>query len=293
MPTSLRLENDKYTLPLNQVETSDYGVQATSGMTGLGLPPVQVQWVQGAGDGARGRGRRILPRPLDIPIFMRAANEDDLRAYASSLAKMFAGELRLVFVENRDSEWHVPAWREGGGDWVYGEDTDGSKFARTVVTVTAGDPYWTSASEQIVSVENKAAIGLLTGSLSGLHVSSAQAIGKVLLSNDGDVDAKPIWEIHGPGTHFTATSEAGEVLDWVSASSARGPLRVGDVLTIDTAAGTAIDQNGVDCYDGFSARPRMWSIPEGGSTAQLFLQDAVVNQSKVVCRWRARRWVSI
>ena len=67
---SLALENDTDALDLDYVFKYGRGIQALSGATGFGLPPVSIRWLEGAGDGALYRGRRVLPRDIDLPLLV-------------------------------------------------------------------------------------------------------------------------------------------------------------------------------------------------------------------------------
>jgi hypothetical protein len=141
---SLALESDTDTLDLDYVLKHGRGVQVLAGVTGLGLPPVQVRWLEGAGDGAVYRGRRVLPRDIDLPIAVIGTDRNDLRQLWSRFASILDGRCKLRMVEDDGTSWWVYVYRVGGGDYAYGVDTDGETEIRTVVTVRAPNPYWTA-----------------------------------------------------------------------------------------------------------------------------------------------------
>lgn len=62
------LQSQLVTVQLNEIETLVHGISVLPGVTGLGLPNVSVQWLGGAGEGVRYRGRIFLPRDVDLPI---------------------------------------------------------------------------------------------------------------------------------------------------------------------------------------------------------------------------------
>jgi hypothetical protein len=289
---SMVLESGSDTLDLASVEKTGQGVQLLRGVTGLGLPPVQQQYLEGAGDGGRRRGKRVLMRDIDLPLLVQGEDGDGLEQWLSRLATILEDDATLTWIDRNGNPWSTRVARVGGGDYTYGEDTVGEQGAcdiRMVITVRAEDPYFTRKQVSTQTLAPAASKGLLTGSLSALQLTGSQALGTITLHNPGDVKAYPVWTIYGPGNNFKAVSPSGEVLWW------QGSLSTGDVLTIDTrpGAGTAIDQTGTNRFDSFAAAPRMWAIPKGESEATVTMLDITPGVSKIVCSWQPRRWAVI
>lgn len=149
---SLALESDRDYFDLDSVLKGDRGVQVLAGVTGFGLPPVQVRWLEGAGDGATYRGRRVLPRDIDLPLLILGQNRADLSDIWTRFALMMAGKCKLRLIEDDGSSWWTYVYRVGGGDYTYGVDTDGETEIRTVVTLRAPDPFFTAeiATQQVI-----------------------------------------------------------------------------------------------------------------------------------------------
>ncbi|QYW07203.1 minor tail protein [Streptomyces phage TagePhighter] len=283
---TLRLENSLDSLNLNEVETKGYGVQALTGVSGLGLPPVAVQWIEGAGDGAVYRRSRTLPRDIDIPLDIVGRNRQDLKDHISRLSLMLAGPCTLRMIEDDGTNWSTTVVRVGGGEYTYGTDTIGSTDLQTVITLRAGDPYWTSSTITAKQVGGDLTAAAFVSSFGSMPVAASQAIGSILLENTGDASAYPVWEIFGPGNNFKAVSPSGEVLHW------KGSLSAGQRLIVDTRQGTVVDSTGANRYADLAAAPRFWAIDPGISTAEASLLD-VTNASKIVCSWRPRKWMVI
>ncbi|AKY03329.1 hypothetical protein FDI81_gp21 [Streptomyces phage Hydra] len=282
----LRLENSRDTLSLNEVETAGYGVQALTGVNGLGLPPVSVQWLEGAGDGAVYRRSRVLTRDIDIPLDIVGRNRQDLKNHLSRLSLMLAGPCTLRMIEDDGTDWSTQVIRVGGGDYTYGSDTTGSRDVQMVVTFRAGDPYWTSSVITRKQVGGDITATSFLSGLASMPVAASQAIGEILLENTGDAVAYPVWEVFGPGNNFKAISPTGEKLHWT------GTLAAGEKLIVDTRMGTVIDGTGANRYSELAPAPRFWAIEPGISTAEASLLD-VTNASKIVCSWRPRKWMVI
>ncbi|MEU8133233.1 phage tail family protein [Streptodolium elevatio] len=282
----LLLASETDVLDLSEIETKGLGFQAKAGVTGFGLPPVSVQWLEGAGDGASFRRRRVLPRDIDIPIEILARDRPHLQALTSRLALALAGRCTLILLDDDSTRWETEVHRVGGGEVVYGYDTTGERELDTVITLRAGDPYWTAAESQIRSVASATATTSWLSSMATLPVAPSQAIGDIQLSNTGDAVAYPIWEIVGPGSNFEAISPDGERLAW------GGILGADERLTIDTRKGTVVDHLGANRYAELDTAPRFWTVKPGLSTATAQLED-ITAASKISCSWRPRKWMVI
>lgn len=272
------------TLDLEDVLYKGAGVQALTGVTGLGLPPVAVQWLEGAGDGARYRGRRVLPRDIDLPLLVDGnGDQSTFQQYLRRLTLILAGPAMLRFVEDDGEEWSTMVVRTGGGGYTYGIDNDGRDALVFTITVRAGDPFFTSShTQQVVIGETNVVRGMLPR-LANLKLTNSQAMGSAEIVNDGDANAYPIWEVYGPGDNFKAVSSDGQTLSWV------GHLNGGEVLTLDTKNGTVYDQSGTNRYSNLAGAPRFFAFPPGPSSINVSFVNTLPGTSKVVCTWRPRR----
>lgn len=280
----LELSSSSDRLDLNGFETDGLGFQALAGATGLGLPQLAVQWLEGAGDGAAYRGRRVLPRDMDIPLDIVGRDRVHLSELVTRLARVLADEsgLTLTYIDNEGVRWSTAVAWVGGGEMDAGA---GSRDVQTVITLRAPSPYFLSESPQTVTIGGATA-GAFLSSMSSMPLASSQAIGTVQLSNEGDVAAYPVWEVTGPGDNFKAISPTGKTLHWT------GTLTAGQKLIVDMGAGTVKDGTGANWYASLATAPQFWSVAPGTSTATASLLN-ITSASKVVCSWRPRKWVVI
>jgi hypothetical protein len=281
----LILSNGTDVLDLDSYAKTGEGVQVTSGVNGLGLPPVSLQYVEGAGDGAVLRGRRVTARDIDLPLMVMGKDRDGLKSWVRRLSLMLAGPCTLSFVESGGEAWTTQVVRAGGGTFSYGQDTIGTTDLFTVVTLRAGDPYFTSNQVTTRTIRKATGRGLLP-KLSSLQLTSDQAFGSIMLNNTGTVSAYPVWTIQGPGSTFRAVSPSGEVLQW------NGVLQAYDTLTIDTKAGTVRDQRGANRYSELSAAPRFWQVPPGNNSCTAAL-GGTTSDSLITLSWAPRAWMVI
>ncbi|MFE2104304.1 phage tail family protein [Kitasatospora sp. NPDC059463] len=280
--TTLLLEGDLDDLNLNEVAETGFGFQATAGATGLGLPPVTVQWLEGAGDGSRYRSKRVLGRDIDLPLDIVGRDRKHLRELIGRLARLLTAECTLALVEDDGSRWTTTVQRVGGGEYTL----DGGRDIQMVLTLRAGDPFFTASTVTTQAVRGDAGTRSFLSELAALPVAASQAIGTISLTNDGDVAAYPVWEVLGPGRDLHVASPTGDELRWT------GTLAAGEKLIIDTRAATVVDGKGANRYAELAPAPRFWTVPPGTSTAKAELQDTTA-ESRISCSWRARRWMVI
>ena len=266
------------------------GVRARANVRGTGLPPVNLQWFEGAGDGARPRGARVLTRVLDMPVKIVGETRDVVEQRIGLLAQIIAptvGDVTLTF-DVEGVEWYLLARRSGGGDFTWGEDTDGKTFVMTTITFEAGNPYWERVNQESKTIApGGLGKGLLRGpgTFSGLELSTMTGLGSVEFVNTGNVAAYPTWRVSGPFTGFTLTSPDGKVLQYT------GSKTNGQMVIVDTQFGTVVDNTGANMYASLAAAPRFWTIPPGTSIATIAIASPVAGQSKIDVFWRPRKWV--
>lgn len=282
----LKLESATGTLSLDEQVDTGVGLQVHSGVSGLGLPDVATQWLEGAGDGATYRGQRALARDIDLPLTVMGRDREDLKARLSRLAIALSGECTLRLVEDDGSSWYTAVRRVGGGQYAYGADTNGVSEVPMVITLRAGDPYWTSSQKRTQEIGRTPGVRGLITRLVHLRLADSVAYGEFDLVNTGDAPAYPVWHITGPGSNFEATSSTGETLRW------EGTLLAGQTLTIDTKLGTVVDGTGANRYAELAPAPRMWRVQPGTTTVSAGLEDPT-DDSRIVCEWRPRRMLVI
>jgi len=262
------------------------GIKARAQVRGTGMPPVNVQWFSGTGDGATARSARVLERTLDVPMKIMGADRVEILKRYSLLSRVVAYDPAGVKItlELDGVKWYLVVQRSGGGDFTWGADTDGQTVLLTTITFVAGDPYWQRQDQESKRIEpGGIGRGLLrgVGTMSGLEVSSTTALGVVQFVNTGDVDAYPVWRLTAPFSGFTLTSEGGEVLQYDGAKA------VGWV-EVNTDLGTIVDETNANLYAGLAAAPQFWTIPLGESNAEVLALDAVGGETQITVFWRPR-----
>jgi hypothetical protein len=275
---------------LNTKRLGKKGTQALSGIVGFGFPDQSNRWFEGAGDGASWRGARQGRRSIDLPIMVEGDNRNEVMQGLSDLARVLdpkTGPARLHFALPDGELWFVDVVRDGGGDWSRNtKDSDNRTFVKFILTLVAGDPYWTrERAENFFVRQDDSGRGLMPRP-ARLELSDAGAFGINEVTNIGDAEAFPLIYANGAFTRIVMTGPNGEVLDW------SGNVNAQERLTFDAKTGTVKDQDGDNRYDGFSSDPPplFWSIAPGTSevTIQAFDTD---NSTEIVATWQPRRWM--
>ncbi|QOP64780.1 minor tail protein [Microbacterium phage DelaGarza] len=265
------------------------GVRAGLKVRGMGMPGVSLQWFEGAGDGRSFRGGRTLSRVLDMPVKITGANRQEVLQRYSQFARIFVLDNAPVTLEvELDGEgWRAEVVRTGGGDYTMGDDTDGSTWLKTVLTIESGDPFWTRVnSEARVITPGGLGIPLLGPgqSLAQLRMSNTEGSGAVQFTNSGDVEAWPTWRVLPPFQAFEFERD-GLTLEWSQAA-----VKTTGYIDVDSMAGTITDEAGVNRYDGLAAAPKFFSIPPGTSSASVIL-TAATGDTRVNVAWHPRKVV--
>jgi len=224
------------TPPLVLDWAAGYGVQ--SGPLGLGLPPrALLERDRVDGHGSDPVGTRVGPRDITIPLDVYAATRTEFIQRRRRLQRI-AGRsnhlrpLRVTYVEDTGAREWVEGVYVGGleGD----ESTGNDRSELFAVKIRASRPYW-----HLPTVPESWSLDFPAGRnwfpLLGRSPAASVVGGRRDLVVPGDVEVRPPWVVHGPGTglfihNYTAGWEV--VVDVELPSS--GP---GSVLTVTTEVG--------------------------------------------------------
>lgn len=235
----------------------------TSGIAGLNIPATKLRIDGSAGDGGLFRFTKRDVRLIDVPVLItgtdRADVETKLRRLAAMTQNKTAGTTISVAYPTGET-WQIVGYYAGGAEGIGGGESSNSAFVNWVLSFHCPMPFWTRTTSETFTVRTGATgRGLLeTTSLSNLRVASAQAIGTLHVQSTGDVDSYPVWQLVGPMDSCTAT-RASDGASWAYMS----PIAAGSTVTIDTFAGTVVDNTGANKYSNLGASPKLFTVPAG------------------------------
>lgn len=265
------------------------GVKMRLAVRGMGMPPVELQWFDGAGDGSSFRGGRTLPRTLDMPVKIEGRSRQQVLDRFSALARI----MRLPYeptltAKFDDDEYRLRVVRTGGGDYDMSVDSDGRTILHTVITVQAGSPFWESVDGEGREI-SPAGVGLgLLGpgqSLVQLILGSIDGFGSVTFQNTGDVDAWPVWTLFAPFTGFALVRSDGLALEWVGDAA-----KTTGFIVVDSLNGTVVDETGANRYGELEPAPKFFPITPGSSDASVVLNGAG-GATRATVSWNPRKLV--
>lgn len=254
---------------LQTENTEDYLLEKN--VSGLALPPVNVNITEGAGDGGRYQSSRRLPRELDLPLWVLGSSRNDVETKLRRLGKLVSDRKGATKIQatiedtvNMTSEtFTLEGYYIGGFDIAYNNATKTSAYVP--LTFTCPQPYWVNEVETSYTIDTV-----------GTPVSET-----VTLNNIGDVEAFPIFEITGTISNVELSNENGSL---TYAETITSP----EIITIDTFKATVVNDDGVNKYENLDTAPKMFTLPAGESSFTLEATN-MVEGSEVVIKWRTRR----
>lgn len=235
---------------------------ARAGLLGLGIPPTNVRIDESASDGGVWRNTRRGVRNIDIPLTILGVSRDDVELKMRRLSRLVQDTKGPVTIRANyasGEEWDLQAHYVGGAESQYGSEGD-ETWINWVLSFQAPNPFWVRSTSESYYLGSGTTGRSIIPNLAELRVSSSQAIGTLIVENSGDVNAYPRWQFKGPMDTVTVTSDTGLSFSY------NATITLGNTITIDTVAGTVVDQLGVNKYANLAPSPKLFSIPAGTSS---------------------------
>lgn len=209
------------------------GAVMMAGCRGLTMPPVvHYSTAYASVAGATWRGHTVDAREVFWPIQIYHdlnseswVNRD--RAFWRTMRPEKQG--RWTVKHPSGAERHLDLRFSNDGDVTYEHDPVLRGWSNYGITLTAEQPFWRASPIR----REWSAGGAVTDFLpaepgDGFTISPSATLDNSAMPNPGDVDAYPVWEVHGPAT----TAQVG-----IAGRNITIPFSVaaGEVLVIDTA----------------------------------------------------------
>lgn len=265
------------------------------GMTGMGLPPVDVITQQTPGmDGAWLREVRVGPREVFLPIL--AASNTSHVDYLAMLDRLqgFLDARAVADVTAVDGSCQLiarSAWGERRLTTVYldgmqgdeGQDRAGSYWSTFGVRLLAADPWWRAAEETVLEFKVGSGDPFLATAASGdvwprKLAPSVSAGADMPITVGGRVPVWPTIEVVGPATTVTVTTDAGMAVDV-------GAVIGGETLTLVTdPRRRSARVNGTPAWARVAAGPRFARLSAGSNTISVAVPGAT-SATRVRLRW--------
>lgn len=259
---------------LNPLLTSNNGVQVVAGLTGLGLPSVEVMYQVGAGDGAKYRGQRALPRDIDLPLHILGNSRANLRGHVNRLVRALSGECRLQW-DDGERVWETKVRRVGGGEYVYGSDTNLYELNLTV-TLRAESPLWTGTTPYSLS------------QTFGTTDPSGGTKFTIPADKFGTSDSRPVIKVTGPTQGFSLWDGARtkKYLEYTAY------VTEGDFIEIDMKKGTCVDSKGNNKYGSLAPAPQFFALNADNREFLIYVDRSSVNYNGSSSGFAAQNYIT-
>jgi hypothetical protein len=233
------------------------------GMTGRGIPPIiYTEDAVPTMPGSRLRRERKDVRVVGVPMLFTGSSKFDVRSQLEYFSAVMdpdrgQGTLRIQRADGsqRDLFCRYASGLEGD------ESSGGPAHQLAVVHFRAFDPYWYDAAFNVVPFA--AGLPPTFFPFFPLRLGSSSVFAESVVTNDGSVEAWPIWTITGPGDSLVLKNRTtGEQLNLATT------IPAGSTVTIDTTPGVkTVTMNGTtNLYadlDFTSLVSALWSLRRG------------------------------
>lgn len=251
-------------------------------VSGRGAPPIAFEEDEVPEQpGSRLRGVRHKARDFALALSISAAEDGYVRTAVRDLIAVVdpvRGDGRIRITTEAGDQREITCRYQGGLELRerLGENS-GPDVQRDTAMFRAHDPYWYALSDVVTDF-------VLDGSgskwfpLLPLRLSSSELFAEANVVNVGDVDAQPVWELHGPGSTIVLNNlSTGRSLDLSSV------LTAGEVVTIDTRRGAKtviLDDGtttGTSLFADLGDLAEMWPLRRGNNVIRVEMTGATTD----------------
>jgi Siphovirus-type tail component, C-terminal domain len=221
--------------------------------------------------GAREKYVQIDPNNPFLPIAVKAPSETELAQARRALKWSMNPQRGMGVLRNTAADGVQRDLNCKLVDGLRGDESDqtrGPGWFTAGLSFYAADPYWYDTADTIQNFVMTGTPPLFLASPFLPIKLGASGIGtSFTVSNSGDVEAWPIWQITGPGSAITLTNTTtGDslVLTITLASSAQ-------ILTIDTRPGkkTVKREDGSNQFAAVSSTSSLWNLATGANAISI------------------------
>ncbi|BAU99612.1 phage tail domain-containing protein [Aurantimicrobium minutum] len=246
----------------------------TTGLSGMGIPSTSVRIDDSASDGGVWRFSKRGIREMDLPVVVfgtdRVTVESNLRRLSNLLHDKSGGTVLRASYSTGEVWELTQGHYVAGAETTKGEDANVA-WSRWVLSMQFANPFWIRQQAESFSVAVPGTGRSLIPDLAELRVTGSQAIGEIEIENLGDVEAYPVWSFQGPADAVSVTSQNGLSFEYAA------PIATGSTITVNTAAGTVVDEDGVNQYANLAVAPKLFTLPAGNSSVTVEAVGADAN----------------
>lgn len=227
-------------------------------------------------------------RQFDVTLVVAKTGADVLADFMDQMLVWFdpaAGDGRVRITQPSGRQREIAARYADGLGLDEKPGAHGAAWQRAVLTFKATDPYWRDVVDtQFFYNWLPDTTEFFDAPFLPLNLSNPYRTSITTLSNDGQLDAWPVWQITGPGSNPSIRNlTTGQSL--VLAAN----LADSQVITIDTQPGrkTVVDQGQANYFPNLSVTSTLWPLVKGTNVVQIEMNNTGAT-SQVYLRYRRR-----
>lgn len=239
--TATWIDPDAVEWPLSN---PDLGWFTANGPAGWGSAPLELVVDPLPRGGEQVRYIRSKPRRLQWPLYIGGDTHQEFidrlrrltRAFAMTTQRGAPGWLRVQRPDGRDTRQIACYYEEG----FEGQSGEGHLYARPVVGLYCPDGFWSGVAPVVAEREFDTGAEdpdeIVSFYQPFMSVTSSRVVSgddgtvpSTIITNDGDIEAWPVWTISGPISSLTAVN-----LSIGARFTLAYPLPAGQSLTIST-----------------------------------------------------------
>ncbi|MFD7605149.1 phage tail domain-containing protein [Streptomyces mirabilis] len=255
------------------------------GATGLDMPPFALFSDDSPNlDGSIYRSARTAAREIMIPVYLYGIDRQTINGLKRKLFQSLnpkRGYCVLKFTEGNNETRLLRCYYKGGMEGAESTDTAGFTWTKFGLTFTAMDPFFYPDRPETTRWDFGSGAAFLNPaqSLFPLRVSAGVlgGTGPLNIYNPGDVEAWPVWQLHGPIRSFSLASPYGDLVKASPLADGSDIVPSGRVLTIDTRPGhkTVLDDQSTNYWSLLDTNPQFWSVDPGNTSTSVSVVTGV------------------
>jgi len=262
------------------------------GRVGFGMPPITHYFTRSATtDGAQWQGYRVDERPFEMPLFVTGATPTLAREEQSRFMSTLRPDKRgvLTVADPVGNRRHLQLRYFAGADEEIRQSTYGLYWYSHRLRMIAEEPYY-YGDTTLKEFAPDASVNFYGGGVGTLgppfYIGSSSTTDSAVLTNPGDVDAWPVWTVHGPFTSFVG-GVGGALINLPIAKGA------GEWIKIDTTPSrqTIVDHTGANMWPNAGA-VEFASIPAASTTVLTLTLAGTGVGTKVEVEFTPQYWTA-
>jgi len=238
--------------------------------------------------GERLRSVRHVPHDFTIRVVVSGADEPavrtSLRALVHAMDPTRGDGIIRVQSPIGDVREIVCRYVDGLGlDEKVGSTGPQVQFAD--VKFRAFDPYWRDSSDVVTPY----VVGVTPTffPIFPIRLTASEIAVDASVTNGGDVEAWPVWQITGPGSSIVLRNvTTGKLLQFSTLS-----LSAGEFVSVDTrpeAVSQVVKSNGTSVFSDLTATSSLWSLTAGLNAIRLEMGGALAGSSSLTLSYRQK-----